>query len=359
MSDDHSADLESMDWDAIYRDRIHPSLAVTAGATTAARWIFVCGQQGSGKTTHINQFLAELGPDQSQRICSDDLSALLPELYTDPDDPDLLPTLDEFRGQIRQGYIDALVDHAIGLRAHIVWELPSPGNIEGLALVARALGYRVECVLLALPVEESWLATIRRRLVALNVERLTDPAVAFENVLSTCRRWPALVARAEDALTFDRIAIIDRDGLVCFENTVEISGSGRQWVSPPFAFESLVIERARARSPKDLSDLMALWDSLLAHPWIAFRNTPAWPWNRLMAFDIHLRALVADPVAGFDLTDPASSADQDAADLWIARLRADLDDIIAGPEATGQTALAARADRLVTLVRQIAGQPTR
>lgn len=349
----------SLDWEAIYQDRIHPGLAVPIGAVTDPRWIFVCGQQGSSKSTRIKALRAELGRDRTQLVSSDNLSDHLPELYADPDDPAVQPLLETFRSQIRQVYVDRLVEHAVGMRAHIVWELPIPGNIEGWALVARTLGYRVECVVMALPAVESWLATLTRWLAASAMVNSTSPAVPWTFLSNAYLRWPPLIARAEANATFDRITIIDRDGTLCFENEVQVQNEDRHWTSPAFGFESLVIERARARSPAACAALLTQWDAIRSHPEIALRNREAWPWQSLVTFDRLLRDLAADPGTGFDLNDPGAARDPMAASRWIARLRAELDATLTAPEAEGQTALAARADRLIDLVSQIAGQPTR
>lgn len=208
----------------------------------------------------------------------------------------------------------------------------------------------MECRVLALPAEESWLATLRRGLAGLEAGEENTPLIPWDNLRSTYRRWPALLGRVEEAGLFDRIAVIDREGQLCFETERLPSGD---FTSPPFAFESLVIERARVRPEPEA--LLAEWHTVRAHPLLAFRNHPAWPWDSLQHFDRRLRALCADPASGFDLNQPATTGGATAATGWISRLRTELDEILAGPEAAGQTTLPARCDRLVALVRQVAG----
>lgn len=346
------------DWEVLFSDRIWPALSVRQGGVPAPRCIFVCGQQGSGKTSHVERLRDELGRDCTLRMTSDDLSDHLPELYSDTDDPAIQPALEEFRSKIRQQYIDRLTEHAFSLRANIVWELPSPGLIEGYALVARSLGYTVECQVLALSAVESWLATLKRSLTDWSAGRPTSPAVRWEFLIAAYLRWPAFIARTEANMTFDRIAILDRSGALCFENVVEVQGEDRKWASPAFGFESLVIERARGRSREAVRSLLSDWEAMRGHPELAFRNRAAWPWDTFAEFDGMLRSLADDPATGFDLNNPGASPAAAAAG-WIARLRQDLDAILACPEAAGQPDLAPRADRLVRLVSQIAGQPTR
>lgn len=349
----------SLDWEAIFRDRILPALAVAKGGAPRPRWVFVCGQPGSSKTRRIDTLCAELGHDRTQLISGDVLSPHLPELFADPDNPDMQPLLATYRNEIRPVYVDRLAERAVNLGAHILWELPIPANIEGWALVARTMGYRVECVVMALPAVESWLATFGRWIAETTAGNSTSPTASWPSLMNAYARWPALIARAEANATFDRITIIDRDGTLCFENEVTLQDDRRSWDNPAFGFESLVIERARPRSPADCAALLAQWDAIRCHPQIALRNREAWPWHSLAAFDSHLRDLCRDPGTGFDLNDPGASADPQAATRWIARLRAELDEVLTTPEAEGQTALPARADHLIDLVSRIAAQPTR
>lgn len=349
----------ALDWEAIFQDRILPALAVAKGGVPRPRWVFVCGQPGSSKTTRIDALCAELGRDRTQLISGDVLCSHLPELFADPDDPEIQPLLATYRSEIRPIYVDRLADRAVKLGAHIVWEIPIPANIEGWALVARTMGYRVECLVTALPAVESWLATLGRWIAATAAGNDTSPMVSWSSLAHAYARWPALIARAEDNATFDRITITDRDGTLCFENEVQIRNDVRHWTNPAFAFESLVIERARPRSSADCAALLAKWEAIRSHPAIALRNRVAWPWHSLAAFDDNLRNLCRDPGTGFDLNDPGASAEPAAAGRWIARLRAELDEVLSTPEAEGQPDLPARADRLIELVGRVAGQPTR
>ena len=339
---------QSRDWEAEFRDRILPRFAARSPADTAPRWVFVCGQPGSGKSGCVRRLMAELGEDRTQLICSDSLTGMFPDLLTGPEDTFHQAALAEFRGTVRRGYIDRLVDHATRLGAHVLWERPNTGDIEQLALVARALGYRVDCIMLAVPLVESWLATMLR---SLEKRRLGDPVVfdiAWASARSNSRRWPACLARIEASAAVDRITVLDRDGTACFENRVEPAAGRRNWAEQPFAFESLVIERARARSAAEIATLIAEWQDLRTNL-DAFRSC-------CEAVDSLVQRLAADPGTSFDLNQPSASHPSAAA-AWTARLRADLDDILAGPEAQGQTTLPARCDRLMTLVQQVAGLP--
>lgn len=326
------------DIDSMFLDRVLPSLGSLQGVPSDRRWIFVCGQQGSGKSTLVRALQSELGADQAQRICGDEIVALLP-----PDAP-------ADRDDLVAAVIDRLVDHGLHLGAHILWERPTPGTIEGLALLARSFGYRVECVVLTVPTLDSWLAATRRGLDGLACGQSGVQLVPWPNVQVTARRWPALLARAEDAVLFDRVTVIDRQGQTCFQNDRRPSG---QWAAPPFAFESLVIERARPRSAADLAALLARWTDLRAE--ITTAAQAAWPPETLAEIDSLLTALATDPGTGFDLNQPS---DPVAARAWITRLRTDLDEILSGPEAeTSRPSLTARCDRLIALVRQVAGLP--
>jgi hypothetical protein len=126
----------------------------------------------------------------------------------------------------------------------------------------------------------------------------------------------------------------------------------------PFAFESLMVERLHPRNSGQIDALLATWQTLRSHPDLAFRNHSEWPWADITApWGKGCRRVRDDPATGFDLNDPAASPDPRAALGWIARLQADLAAALASPEATGLNTLAPRADRLLTLVRNLTGQP--
>ena len=315
----------------------------------APRSIFLCGPQGSGKSTCTRGLLAELGPQRTQVISPDSLITRVADiLQAAPADS----VVRDYAKRVCPRHIDQLADHAITQRAHIIWEHPIPGNIEGLALVLRGLGYRTECLVLATPVEESWLGTLTRCLEALDARDRTEMRISWSSTAASALRWPAFLDRAEAKVTFDRIAILDRQGQTCFENAA--GAEPRCWTGQPFAFESLMVERARPRTEADLAALLALWQGL--RPRIAALEDPVWPPADLAAFDRHLRALVADPASRFDLHAPGPDAA--AAQGWIDRLAADLAAVQAGPEAKGQD-LTRRSTQLLHLVAQVAGQPTR
>ena len=96
---------QSRDWEAEFRDRILPRFAARTPADTAPRWIFVCGQPGSGKSGCVRRLMAELGEDRTQLICSDSLTGMFPDLLTGPEDTFHQAALAEFRGTVRRGYM--------------------------------------------------------------------------------------------------------------------------------------------------------------------------------------------------------------------------------------------------------------
>ncbi|MES2817269.1 MAG: zeta toxin family protein [Pseudomonadota bacterium] len=342
-----------LDWDALYRERIHPAFAVQRGGVDAPRCIFVIGHQGSGKTTLLHRLLADLGPDQTQSVVPDALVARIDEVHGDS--LEAKAAFDAYRVIHCATHCQLLADHAVAQRAHILWERAIPGNIERLAIALRQLGYQVECLVLATPVEESWLGALGRTLAALDAGETNAMRIGWPMVRETALRWPAVLDRIERDLTFDRVAIVDRAGEICFENHVAGPPEQRNWAETPFAFESLMVERARPRTEAALAALTATWKTL--HPRLDAAGHPAWSAEDLQAFDDHLRATVADPASRFDLNAPGD--DKAAAAAWIARLDRDLAAVRASPEVRDQPALAPRSARLLQLVAQVAGQPTR
>lgn len=344
---------EEPDWDVVYRDRIHPAFAVAGGGNAVPRCLFVTGHQGAGKTTTLHRLLAELGPERTQRIEPDALVASLDWLHVaNP----VATSVSEAYGRTHCAtHCQLLADHAVAQRAHILWERAIPGNIERLAIALRQLGYRVECLVLATPVEESWLGALSRSLASLDGGETNAMRIGWPMVRETALRWPAVLDRIEQDLTFDRVAIVDRAGEICFENHVAGPPEQRNWAETPFAFESLMVERARPRTEAALAALTATWKTI--HPRLDAARHTAWPAEDLQAFDDHLRALLADPASRFDLNTPGD--DKAAAAAWIARLDRDLAAVRSSPEVRDQPALAPRSARLLQLVAQVAGQPTR
>ena len=346
-----------MDWDAIYTTRILPDLGVRRGGIPSPRLVFVCGQPGAGKSTTISRLLAQLGPDQTQLISADRMADHLPEIFADDADPAAKPLAEVFDTHAHKAYVDALFDHAASLRAHVIWERPFPGLALSLGLAARAYGYRTECVVLAVPPDESWLSVLTRESSTAEKENRVPTRVRWDRLLESSNSWPAFLARAEYQHAFDEIRVVNRNAELLFENRLVPNADQPQWENTPFAFESLMVERLQPRSPAHVDALLATWQTLRSHPDLAFRNHAEWPWADITALGDHLQAVRDDPATGFDLNDPAASPDLRAASGWITRLQADLAAALASPEATGLNTLAPRADRLLTLVRNLTGQP--
>jgi hypothetical protein len=340
------------DWDAIYRDRLFPRFAVRSGGLDHPRCVFVGGHQGSGKSTRLASLLPDFGADVTQRIVADELVASIDELRGVSSKS--RAALSDYCRIHSSVHCDRLAEHAIARRSHIIWERAVPGDIDGIALALRSLGYEVDCLVLATPVEESWLGTLHRSLSSFGLEDPTAMHVGWPLLCETALRWPAVLDRLEHDLAVDTVTVVDRDGDICFENRIQGAADARRWADPPFAFESLMVERARPRTEAALSALLADWEKL--HPLIAATDHATWPPADLRAFDAHLRALATDPASRFDLNQP--DPDPTAARAWIARLGADLAAVQAGPEAKGP-GFTARCDRLLQLVSQVAGQPTR
>ena len=346
-----------MDWDAIYKTRILPDLGARRGGIPSPRLVFVCGQPGSGKSTTISHLLVQLGPDQTQLISADRMADHLPEIFADDADPAAKPLAELFDTRAHKAYVDALFNHAANLRAHVIWERPFPGLALSLGLAARAYGYRTECVVLAVPAEESWLSVLTRETGRAKTENRVPARVRWDRLLASCNDWPAFLAKAEDQHAFDEVRVVNRDAEVLFENRLVPNADPPHWENTPFAFESLMVERLQPRSPAQIDALLATWQTLRNHPELAFRNHAEWPWADIAALGQRLQTLRDDPATGFDLNDPAASPNPRAALGWIARLQADLTAALASPEAKGLKTLTPRAERLLTLVRNLTGQP--
>lgn len=341
-------------WDELFADRILPRLGVSRGGVSRPRWIFVCGQPGAGKSTLIRQLLAELGPDRTQLISSDALHDLLPELFGEDDpDPATLARREAFTQGIRQSWFDALVDRAVALGAHLIWERPVPTDMAEVAILARAMGYQVDCTVLAVPLLDSWLASLQRETAPDLPANRVPSRIDWSRLQTAYSRWPAFLAQVEDRVSFDRLQIVGRDGQPRFENRGLQKGDLRRWQDPPFAVESLLVERLAPYVPGQIEALLNLWNDLRAHPDIAFRNHAAWPHASILAAGDMLGRLASDPSASFDLGRASETPNPQAAQGWIDRLRAEAAAALALPDAPAT--LAPRIDRLLALVSQLAG----
>ena len=347
----------TLDWDAILRDRVLSTVGVASGGVTAPTLTFVCGQPGSGKSSRISRLAGHLGSDRTQIISKDTLCALVPELFCESDDPALGVALDQYGRLFQPAQIDALIDRAAALRAHVLYEVHVPTGVAKRAVSARAAGYNVVCEVLALPPQESWLATLQRDTAAGFTQIGFAKSVAWDRMVKAYHRWPAFLARAEAEVTFDTLRILGRDGTVLFENSATVTNGARQWTGPVFGFESLVVERLQPRSLDQRRALLAAWQTLRTHPEVAFQNHAAWPYATITALGDMLHTACADPAFGFDLNQPPVPPDLQAATGWIARLRADLIATLTTAEAQGQATLPTRGDRLLALVATLAAQP--
>lgn len=347
--------LPDSETDAIFASRILPKLGVTEGGVARPRWIFIGGQQGSGKSTVRRHLADELDLSRTQLISGDDFSLAAPEQAA------LSKRSDAARAEwrrLRMDWTERLIERAWTLKAHVIWEQPVPNYVMEFGAIARELGYQVECQVLALPLLESWLAAARRNLAPDDPDKAMPP-IAWSDMAEAYHRWPAFLAAVEARRAFDRIMVLDRAGQVHFENSLRADATGETgtpaWESPAFAFESLVVERNQPRSPGDIAALLAAGAALEADPRLAAEGRFAASRDSMHQLEIALQALQSDPGAGFDLNQP----DPALAPHWIARLKAELQATQASREGRGQKGLAARCDRLLALVAEMTGQPIR
>ena len=226
-----------------------------------------------------------------------------------------------------------------------------------LGLAARAFGYRTECIVLAVPADDSWLSVLTRETSTAEKENRVPTRVRWDRLLESCNRWPAFMARAEDQHAFDELRVVNRNAEVLFENRLAPNADPPRWENTPFAFESVIVERLQPRSPAQIDALLSTWQALRSHPDLAFCNHAEWPWADIAALGQRLQAMRDDPATGFDLNDPTASPDPHAARGWITHLQTDLTAALANPEAEGLKTLAPRAERLLSLVRNLTGQP--
>ena len=351
QSPENSSAIHSIAWSDLFQTRVFPRLGVKRGAVDRPTFTFIAGPQGSGKTTVSRRLAESLGEDCTQILSGDSIVAALPELFMDREDHAVLALLQDFKTTILRDYYGMLLDHAMRLRANIVWELARPFDTRAIVSLARSVGYKVSCRVLATPLLESWMSTLKRETL-----HACDPArvpvrVSFDKVISSFNRWPSHIAWSEDHHVFDDIKVIDRDGNVFFDNHLVEDDGTLRWAGTPFAFESLVMERLHACGRDRVNGLIAEWEILRAEADIALQNHLPWPWSSISQTGTLLRALHDDTSIGFNLLDPSQCANRDAGERWIDRLRQDLTAVQDNPDAEDMQALSSRSERLLALAR--------
>ena len=314
---------------------------------------FVVGQQGSGKTTILRRLVESLGKDCTQKLCGDSIISSLPEIFMDYEDHSGVKFLQEFKKKNLRDYYILLLDHALRLRANIVWELAKPFDTRAVALLARSVGYKVSCLVLATPLLESWVSTLRRETLHVYEPTRMPIRISFDKIINNFCRWPSHIAWSENHHVFDEIKVVDRDGNVFFENYLVDDDTKLRWAKAPFAFESLVMERLHACDRDRVNCLIADWEFLRSEPGVALQNHLAWPWSSITDTGTRLHALLNDPSISFNLLDPSQSSNSDAREGWIYRLRQDLTAALENPDAEEKHTLSFRSERLIALVGSV------
>lgn len=348
-----TSSLSTAHWSDVFHTRVLPALGVQCGAVDRPTLTFVVGQQGSGKTTVLRNLLDGLGEDCTQQLSGDAILASLPEMFMDRDDDAVLELLHEFKKTTIRDYYTLLLDHAFRLRANVVWELARPFDTSAIASLARSVDYKVRCLVLATPLLESWVSTLKRETLHVCGPNRMPVRVSFDKIISCFNQWPSHIAWSEDHCIFDEVTVIDRDGNVFFENHLFEDVGKFRWAETPFAFESLVMERLYACDRDRVNCLIAEWEVLRADSDIALRNHLAWPWSSIMDTGSRLRVLRDDPSIGFNLLDPIQNTNVDAREGWIKRLRQDLIAVQENADAAASHSLSSRSARLLTLVRSV------
>lgn len=330
-----------------------PNLGVRYGAVDKPTLTFVVGQQGSGKTTVVRRLVESLGEDFTQNLSGDSIIGSLPELFMNIEDHEVLELLQDFKKTIMRDYYSSLLNHALSLRANIVWELARPFDTRALASLARSVGYKVDCLILSTPLMESWVSTLKRETLHVGDPARMPSRVSLDRIVSSFTRWPSHIAWSEDHCVFDEVKVIDRNWNVFFENHLVESDGKPRWANTPFAFESLVMERLHACDRDRVNSLIAEWEVLRADADIALQNHLAWPWSSIVDTGSRLQVLRDAPSIGFNLLDPNQCSNHDAREGWIDRLRQDLIAVQENPDAEAIHALSLRSTRLITLVRSV------
>ncbi|MCZ7448348.1 zeta toxin family protein [Rhizobium rhizogenes] len=250
MKNDHGVErapaLSTTQRQLIFETEIIPAIGAHGPPVEKPIFAIVSGQPGAGKSTMVRQIKSTFGDESTQRIIADDLNAYIPG-----NNAALMKgshTLERKNSSAVTDWYYQLFDRSIDSKFNIILEsCYSPNQYISLLNKARSNGYRTELNIIATDRITSFTAIHDRFEKALANKFLASTVLpdadTHDHYYSI---WPRVAFDVENNRTFDRIAIVNRDGKTIFENEQVAGNNGEPtWKQKPDALRALMNLRNR------------------------------------------------------------------------------------------------------------------
>ncbi|WFR98220.1 zeta toxin family protein [Rhizobium tumorigenes] len=260
---DRSVSLSPPDRQEIFENQIIPAIGAFGPPVAKPTFAVVSGQPGAGKSTMVRQIRSRFGSESTQLIIPDDLNAYIPGNNTALMNGSHL--VERQNSSAITEWYHKLFDRGIENKANIILEsCYSPHQYRSLLKKARLCGYKTELNIVATDRITSFTAihdrfekAIEKRYIASSV--LTD-ADTHDHYYSM---WPRVAFDVENNKTFDKIAIVTRDGATVFENEQVAGNSGAStWERKPDALRALMNVRNRPLEERQQHWVGSVWSRL-------------------------------------------------------------------------------------------------
>ncbi|NTA19676.1 zeta toxin family protein [Agrobacterium tumefaciens] len=257
----------------IFETQIIPAIGARGPSVAKPTFTVVCGQQGAGKSTLVRQIKSRTGGESTQRIIADDLNAYIPG-----NNAALLQgshALERANSSAATEWYHQLFDRSITNRYNIILESCYPPNhYASLLDKARSNGYRTELNIIATDRITSFTAIhdrFERALANSFIASTVLPDVETHDHYYSI--WPRVVLEVENYKTFDRIAIVRRDGETCYDNEQALASDGEStWGREPGALRALMDHRNRPLDERQQHWVNSVWERLRQS--VAFAQHP-------------------------------------------------------------------------------------
>lgn len=244
----------------IYRKVIEPTFGSDGPPLQTPRFVIVGGQQGSGKTTTIDEVQARLGAKSTQVLNVDALMPAVPG-YLDAAKKDSAAAQNA-TGNTPGQWGWQLMERAMNNRHNVILELAPTQSMPELLQRAKMAGYTTEVHVLGVSHEKSWTSVVSRYEHGLSTHSNDPRMVSRDNHQAAYDLWPAALYSVERDKLADNVTIRDRDRQVLYHNTLVAGQGGQQrYDRPEGAMENLILARNAPLTDKDQNDLQKAWDT--------------------------------------------------------------------------------------------------
>ncbi|NTF91441.1 hypothetical protein G6L46_30195 [Agrobacterium rhizogenes] len=257
----------------IFETQIIPAIGALGPPVVKPIFAVVSGQPGAGKSTMVRHIRSRFGDESTQLIIPDDLNAYIPG-----NNAALMKgshVVERKNSSTVTQWYHQLFDRSIENKSNIILEsCYSPNQYISLLNKARSNGYKAELNIIATDRITSFTAIHDRFEKALKngflVSTVLPDANTHDHYYSI---WARVAFDVENNKTFDRIAIVRRDGKTIFENEQVAENNGDStWKRRPDALRALMNLRNRPLDEKQQDWVKSVWDRLRRS--VAFAQHP-------------------------------------------------------------------------------------